>query len=110
MHTNKKSQKCPCDSCLFVVELFVPNIPFSITKPPARRDFLLREKLHAFFALHVQVAEEGIVPAVEREPCHGGWHADVNAHHTAVDAMLEFAGSFAVAGKNRSTVAKWRFV
>lgn len=36
----------------------MPDVPFAVTKPSARRDFLLREKLNPFFTLHVEVAEE----------------------------------------------------
>src|SRR6185312_3979291 len=88
--------------------LSMPNISLAITKPPARRDFLLRKELHAFFALHVQVAEKGIVPAVERKPSHRRRHANVDAHHAAVDAMLEFSRGLAVARKNRCAVAERR--
>ena len=80
--------------------LSMPNITFAITKPSAGGHLLLREKLHTFFALHVQVAEKGIVPAVEREPRHRGGHTDVDADHAAVDAMLELARGFAVAREN----------
>src|SRR5215469_14999449 len=73
---------------------FMPNVAFAVAEPAGGGNFLLREKLHAFFALHVQVAEEGIVPAVEGEPGHRGGDADVNADHAAVDAMFEFAGGF----------------
>ena len=70
----------------------------SPTPSPNQRvadDFLLRVELHAFLALHVQVAEEGFVPAGEREHRHRGGHADVDADHAGLDAMLEFARGLA---------------
>jgi hypothetical protein len=36
----------------------MPDIAFAKAKPSRRRNLLLREKLDAFFALHVQVAEK----------------------------------------------------
>ena len=48
----------------------MPDITFSKAEPAGRRYLLLREELHAFLSLHVQVAEEGLVPAVERKPGH----------------------------------------
>ena len=75
-----------------VVQVFAsfgaPNVSFAFSKPACRRHLLLGEKLHAFLALHVQIAEEGFVPAVEREPCHGGRHADVDPHHAALMRCL----------------------
>ena len=73
----------------------MPDVAFTVAEPAAGSDFLLREKLHAFLALHVEVAEKGIVPAVERKPRHRGRHADIDAHHAAVDAVLELARRFA---------------
>src|ERR1041385_2813163 len=83
----------------------LPDIPFAETEPASRGDFLLREKLDAFLALHVKVAEKRFVPAVERKPGHGSGHADVDAHHTALNAMLELARGLAGAGKDRSPIA-----
>ena len=75
----------------------MPNISLAIAEPPARRDFLLREKLHTFPALHMEIAEERFVPAIKREPRHGGGHADVDADHAGLGAVLELAGRLAVA-------------
>src|SRR6266550_354007 len=88
----------------------VPDVPFAVAEPAAGRHLQLREELNAFLALHVQVAEERIVPAVERKPRHRSRHADVDADHAALDAMLEFARRLAVARKNGSAVAEGRLV
>ena|SRR6266567_186083 len=69
----------------------VPNVSITEAEPARRGYLLLSEKLHPFPALHVQIAEKRFVPAAEGEPGHGGGHADVDAHHAATDAMLEFA-------------------
>ena len=73
----------------------MPDVALTVAKPSAGGDFLLREELHAFPALHVQVAEKGIVPAIKWKPRHRGRHADVDAHHPAVDAMFELARGLA---------------
>src|SRR6185369_1186094 len=56
--------------------LAVPNVSFAEAEPSGRGHFLLGKELHAFLALHVQVAEERFVPAVERKPSHRGRDAD----------------------------------
>lgn len=61
--------------------------------------------MHALGALEVEVAEERLVPAGEREPRHRGGHADVDADHAGVEMLFEFAGGVAVAGEDRGTVA-----
>ena len=38
--------------------LAMPNVPFSEAEPTSSGDLLLREELHAFPALHVEVTEE----------------------------------------------------
>src|SRR5437773_887352 len=88
----------------------MPDVPFAVAEPPARGHLQLREELHAFLALHVQVAEERIVPAVERKPRHRSRHADVDPDHAALDAVLEFARRLAVAGENRGAIAVGRLV
>lgn len=73
----------------------MPDVAFAEAEPAGGGDFLLGEELNAFFALHVEVAEEGVVPAIEGEPGHGGRYADVDADHAALDAVPEFARGFA---------------
>src|SRR5579862_9751196 len=89
---------------------FMPNVALAVAEPAAGGNLLLSEKLHAFSALHVQVAKKGIVPAVEGKPRHRCRHTDIDANHTAVDSMLELAGSFAVTRKNGRAVAEGRFI
>src|ERR1019366_9338602 len=98
------------ESTRLALRFSIPNIPFPITEPAAHGHLQLREELDAFFALHVEVAEEGLVPAVEREPGHGGRHADVDADHAALDAVFEFARSLARAREDRGAVAIRRAV
>ena len=83
----------------------MPDIPLAVAEPAAGGDFLLGEKLDAFAALHVEVAEEGVVPAVEGEPGHGGGDANVDPDHAAVDAVLEFARGLAGTGEDGGAVA-----
>ena len=56
--------------CILSFLFRVPDITFAEAEPARRRDFLLGEKLNAFLALHMEVAEEGVIPAVERKPRH----------------------------------------
>ena len=72
----------------------VPDVSLTVAEPPARRDFLLRVKLHAFPALHVKVAEKGIVPAIEWKPRHRGGHANVDADHSGLRTMLDSRAAF----------------
>src|SRR5688500_4362777 len=58
-----------------------------------------------FDALDVQVAEEALVPAGEREPRHRRGHADVDADHAGVEVLLELPRGVAVAGENAGAVA-----
>ena len=76
------------------LRLAVPDIAFSKAKPACRRDFLLGEELNAFLALHVQIAKERIIPAVERKPGHRGRHAHVNTNHAALNPVFELARCF----------------
>src|SRR5207248_390960 len=92
------------------LRLAMPDVAFAETEPARSGHFLLSKKLDAFFALHVEVAEKGFVPAVEREPRHRGRHADVDSDHAALNAMLELARGFAGACENRSAVAVRRAV
>ena len=55
-------------------------------EPPAHDDFLLGVKRHGVFAVGVQVAEEGILPAGEGEEGHGRGDADVDSHHAHFNA------------------------
>src|SRR4249919_1300536 len=85
--------------------LRVPDVTLAVAEPTARRHLLLREELHAFPALHVEVAEERIVPAVERKPGHRSRHADVDANHAAVETMLELARRFARSREDGRAIA-----
>ena len=83
----------------------MPDVPVTVTEPAGHGYFLLCEKLHPFLALHVQIAEEGLVPSVEREPGHRGRHANVYANHAAFDPVLELARGLTGAGEDGSAVA-----
>jgi hypothetical protein len=41
----------------------MPNVALAVAEPACHCYFLLRKKLHAFLALHVQIAEKGFAPA-----------------------------------------------
>ena len=82
----------------------------AFAEPARRRHFLLRIKLHAFLALHVQIAVERFVPAVEGKHRHRRRHADVDPDHAGFDAMLEFARGFAGVRENRCAVSVGRLV
>src|SRR5690349_17387471 len=88
----------------------MPDVSFTEAEPARGSHFLLSEELHAFFSLHVEVAEERIIPAIERKPGHRSGHADVDADHAALNAMLEFAGGLAGAGENGRAIAVRRAI
>ncbi len=58
----------------------------------------------------MEVAEEGLIPAVEREPGHGGGYADVDANHAALDAVLKLARGLARARENGGAISIRRAV
>src|SRR5258706_7054603 len=62
-------------------------------------------ELARFGSLHGEVAEEGLVPAGEGKPGHGGGDADVDADHAGVEVLLELPGGVAAAGEDRGAVA-----
>src|SRR5258706_9285563 len=73
---------------------------------PSRGDRLLPGvELDGFGSLHVQIPEEGLVPAGEGEPGHGGGDADVDADHAGVEVLLELPGGVAAAGEDGGAVA-----
>jgi hypothetical protein len=75
--------------------LSMPDISLAETEPSRGCHFLLREKLHSFFALHVQIAKKRFVPAVERKPGHRCRDSNIYAYHPAIDAMLKLPGGLA---------------
>src|SRR6267154_226031 len=90
--------------------LAMPNVALAEAEPASSGDFLLGEELDAFLALHVQVAEERFVPAVEGEPGHRGGHTDIDANHATLDAVLELARGLAGAREDGCPVAVRRTV
>src|SRR5947209_12729317 len=55
--------------------------PLAAREPAARDRLLPREELDGVGAVGVEVAEERVLPAGEREERDGGRDADVDAHH-----------------------------
>src|SRR5260370_29435683 len=88
----------------------MPNISLAKAEPSRRGNLLLREELHAFLALHVQVPKKRFVPSIERKPRHRSRHADVDPNHPALNSMFEFARGLSRAGENGSAVAVRRAV
>src|SRR5580658_5581221 len=72
-----------------VIFLPMPNVAFTVAEPTAHGDFLPREKLDAFFALHVQIPKKRFVPPIKGKPCHRGRYADVDAHLPRPDVLFE---------------------
>src|SRR5436309_14874083 len=82
-----------------------PDASFAFSKPAACRHLLLSEKLHTFFALHVQITEERIAPTSKWEPSHRGGHPNVDSDHSGLYPVLEFACRFSGACKDGSAIA-----
>ena len=73
---------------------------------PARCDDLgPRVELDAFWAVHVEVAEEAVLPATEAVVRHGDRDRHVDADHAGVHLELELAGRSPVAGEDGRAVA-----
>src|SRR5438094_542947 len=71
-----------------------------IAVPAAQNRFLPGVEIHALHALHVQIAEETLIPPAEAE--QGDWrrHADVHAQHAALDFAHEFSRARAAGGED----------
>jgi hypothetical protein len=78
---------------------------FGIFEPSRHGRLLAGIELDRFAALDVEVAEEGLVPAGEGEPGHGGGDADVDADHAGVEILFELAGGVAALGEDGGAVA-----
>src|SRR5690606_21060566 len=63
--------------------------PGPLARPALDDDLRLRVELDAVPALRVQVAEEALPPAAEREEGHRRGHADVDAHVARPDLAAE---------------------
>ena len=96
---------CVLSSNSFFLHFFHTS-PTSLAEPAGRDDFLLGVELHGFPALDVEVAEEGVVPAGEGEHRHRRGHADVDADHAGLHAVLELARGLAAVREDRGAVAE----
>src|SRR5699024_10106195 len=74
--------------------------------PAFHHDFRLGVKLHAVPALRVQVAEEAVAPAAEREECHRGGHPSVDADVAGPDRVPERPGVGTGGGEDACLVAE----
>src|SRR5438477_409449 len=61
------------------------------SEPSRDRDFLVRVELDAVAAVDLQIAEEAVLCAAEREVGHRGSHADVDPHHRRVRVLRELS-------------------
>src|SRR3982751_2508049 len=75
-------------------------------EPSRHRRLALRVELDGLAARDVGVAEKRLVPAGEGEPRHRRGHADVDADHPGVEALLELAGGVAAAREDARAVAE----
>src|SRR3954468_18208842 len=75
-----------------------------VAVPSGQHALLARVEHHAFDALHVQVAEEALVPAAEAEESHGRGDADVNAEHARLDVADELARARSAGGEDAGAV------
>ena len=80
------------------------------SEPPTHNDLLLRVEPHRILPVRVQIAEEGILPAGEREKCHRRGNPDVHAHHPHFASRRVFARRLAAAGENRRSITEWRAI
>ena len=67
--------------------------------PAFNDDFLLCEEIHSIPTLTVEVPEEAILPAAEREKRHWGSDPDVNADVPDLCFVTEFSSSRATTRK-----------
>src|ERR1022692_3538922 len=67
--------------------------PTSRLEPPAHDYLLLRVEADGVFAVGVEVAEEGVLPAGEGEKGHRGGDAYVDADHADFAARTVLAGA-----------------
>src|SRR3954453_22057785 len=82
---------------------------------PAREEaagdrLLARVEVDGVGAVGVQVAQEAVLPAAEREEGHRRRDADVDADHPGLDFVAEAADGRAVLGEYRGAIAEARCV
>src|SRR5215204_4486529 len=75
-------------------------------EPPARDGLLARVELDRVGAVRVQVAEERVLPAREREERDRRRDADVDPDHAGLDLVAEAPHGGAVLGEDRRAVAE----
>src|SRR6266542_3789010 len=80
--------------------------PLPAREPPARDGLLAGVELDRVGAVGVEVAEEGVLPAGEREEGDGGGNADVDADHADLDVVAEATDRRAGLGEDRHAVAE----
>src|SRR5262245_15999609 len=67
------------------------ELPRPFARPPLHDHFLPGEELDGVAALPVEVAEEALARAAEREVCHRGGYPDVNADITDLGFVAELS-------------------
>src|SRR5581483_3583090 len=80
--------------------------PLSAREPPARDGLLARVELNRVGAVRMQVAEEAVLPAAEREEGDRRRHPDVHPDHPGLDLVAEAADRGARLGEDRGAVAE----
>src|SRR5438067_9075631 len=84
--------------------------PRPLLRPALHHHLLLRVEVDRVAPLRVEVAEEAVLPAAEREVGDGGGDADVDADVADAGLVAELPGRGAAAGEEAGLVAEARAV
>ena len=81
------------------------ELPAPFSRPTFDHDLGLSEEFDGVFSLSMQVAEEAILPAAEREERHRGGYTNIDADIARVCLVAELTRRGTVAGENGSHIA-----
>ena len=77
-----------------------------VSEPSGYNHLSVSEELEGFPAVTLQIAEQGVTGASEREEGHGSCDADVYADHAGFDTILEFPDNLSAIGVQAGGVGK----
>src|SRR4051812_45370410 len=112
LRRSSSSALSPCSSASCGADTFPPDLALyeiraaalAARKEAARHGLLACVEVHCVSAVGVQVAEERVLPAREREESHRRGHTDVHSHHAGLHIAAVAAHGRCALREDRSAV------